>query len=424
MNRRRFLGLSATALASGAWGSELARDSGRSPLPAALADRYAALDAAAARPVLDGSFFPEPVIIESIDFLKNGETYLVRVRAKNGAAGLAISNERDIGYLYPVAQRLMVPFLLGKDARDWEALIEGVYLHSSNYKRQGLLFWLPFASIEFAVLDLLGRLAGKSVTILLGGAPGQLIDIYHAHEDRHRSAEESVERMLRARDRYRTRAAKFKVGGRMRRNAEPIPGRSEAIIRLAREKFGPAFTLYADSNGSFDVARGIAIGRLCEEHGIATYEEPVPHDQYEETKLVADALTVPIAGGEQESSHHRFRWMIAHRALDIVQPDLFYYGGLVRSIRVARMAHAAGLGCAPHISGTGVGMLYMLHFVSCIPNASGFQEYKSYDPSLPVQTPPQTLEAKDGQLLCPAAPGLGLTPDPAWLATARVLPPL
>jgi L-alanine-DL-glutamate epimerase-like enolase superfamily enzyme len=415
--RREFLGLAGAASAS----LLLPKSAPAAP---PLPERYAALDAATARPVLDLARLPDPVILEAIEFLRQGERYAVRVRARGGAEGLAISNERDIGYLYPVAQRLIIPFLLGKDARDWEALIEGVYLHSSNYKRQGLLFWLPFASIEFAVLDLLGRLSGQSVTTLLGGQPGRLVDIYHAHEDRHRSAEESVERMLRARDRYQTRAAKFKVGGRMRRNAETIPGRSEAIIRLAREKFGPDFTLYADSNGSFDVARGIAIGRLCEEHGIAIYEEPVPHDQYEETQAVAAALAVPVAGGEQESSHHRFRWMIAQRALDVVQPDLFYFGGLIRCIRVARMAHAAGLGCAPHISGTGVGMLYMLHFVSCIPNATGFQEYKSYDPDLPVEAPPQTLVAKDGQLRCPDWPGLGLRADPAWLATATVLPPL
>jgi L-alanine-DL-glutamate epimerase-like enolase superfamily enzyme len=415
--RRQFLG-SAAAVAAAALLPRAAFAA------APEGDRRAALDAAAAAPVLDRALFPEPVVLESIEFLKNREHYLVRVRARGGAEGLAVSNERDIGYLYPVAQRLMVPFLLGKDARDWEALIEGVYLHSSNYKRQGLLFWLPFASIEFAVLDLLGRLAGRSVTALLGGTPGRLVEVYHAHEDRHRSAEESVERMLRARDRFRTRAAKFKVGGRMRRNWEPVPGRTEAIVRLARERFGPDFTLYADSNGSFDVPRGIAVGRLCEEHGIAIYEEPVPHDQEEETKAVADALRVPVAGGEQESSHHRFRSLIARQAVDIVQPDLFYFGGLVRSIRVARMAHAAGLGCAPHISGTGVGMLYMLHFVSCIPNAAGFQEYKSHDPDLPVQAPPRTLVAEDGKLLCPDAPGLGLTPDPAWLAAAQVLPPL
>jgi L-alanine-DL-glutamate epimerase-like enolase superfamily enzyme len=315
----------------------------------------------------------------------------------------------------------MVPPLLGKDARDWENLIEEVYLHASNYKRQGLLFWLPFASIEFAVLDLLARVDARSVTTLLGGTPGNFIDLYYAHDDRHRPAAESVERMLRARERYRTRAAKFKVGGRMRKNEELVEGRSEALIALAREKFGPDFTLYADANGSYDVANGTRIGHLCAAHKIAIFEEPVPHDMYEETQRVADAVSVPIAGGEQESSHNRFRWMIAHRAVDVVQPDLFYYGGFVRSIRVARMAHAVGLKCDTHISGNGLGFLYMAHFVASIPNAGAFQEYKSFDGKIPLEAPAQALRPVDGRLLCPTGPGFGIELDPVWLAAAKVV---
>jgi L-alanine-DL-glutamate epimerase-like enolase superfamily enzyme len=414
--RRRFLGTVAAGSAAAAFAARLpaaARDS--------LAGTYARLDAAAERPVLDRSQLREPLVIERIEFLRHGETHLVRVRAKNGATGVAVGNERDMPYLVAVAQQLMVPPLLGRDAREWESLIEEVYLHASNYKRQGLLFWLPFAAIEFAVLDLLARAAGVSVSTLLGGQPGGFVDLYHAHEDRHRSAAESVDRMLAARDRYRTRAAKFKVGGRMRGNADVVPGRSEAIVPLAREKFGAGFTLYADANGSFDVARGTAIGRLCEQHDIAIFEEPVPHDLYEETKQVADGLRVPVAGGEQESSHNRFRWMIAHRALDVVQPDLFYFGGLVRSIRVARMAHAAGLTCDTHLSGTGLGFLYMLHFVACIPNAGPFQEYKSFDGKIPLDAPAQTLKPVAGRLLCPAGPGFGIELDPKWLAAAQTL---
>ena len=412
--RRQFLG-SLGLLSTAAFGASRAFAS------AEAGDRYAALDAAAAAPVLDVAALTEPVIIETIDFLRNGETHLVRVRAKGGAEGVAVSNERDMGYLYPVAQKLIVPYLLGKDARDWETLIEGVYLHGSNYKRQGLLFWLPFASIEFAVLDLLSRLAGKSVATLLGGVPGKWIDVYHAHDDRGLAAEASVEAMAMTRVRYGTRAAKFKVGGRMRRNAEIVPGRSAALIRLARERLGGDFTLYADANGSYDVEQGTRIGRLCEEHGIAIFEEPVPHDQYEETQRVTETLRVPVAGGEQESSHNRFRWMIARGVVDVVQPDLFYFGGLVRSIRVARMAHAAGLECSPHISGTGVGLIYMLHFVSCIPNAGPFQEYKSFVKPLPLNAPAESLHAKNGRLLCLPGPGFGLELDPAFITAAQVL---
>jgi len=67
--------------------------------------------------------------------------------------------------------------------------------------------------------------------------------------------------------------------------------------------------------------------------------------------------------------------MIANHGADIVQPDLYYYGGLIRSIKVARMAAVAGLPIALHLSG-GFGFVYVLHFASCVPNLAKYQEYK------------------------------------------------
>ena len=99
------------------------------------------------------------------------------------------------------------------------------------------------------------------------------------------------------------------------------------------------------------------------------YVEAVPFDLYEETLEVARALRVSVAGGEQEPSMRNFRWLIAHDALDIVQPDIFYFGGMIRAMKVARMAEAMGKSCVPHISGSGLGYLYMMHFVSVLSNA-------------------------------------------------------
>ena len=99
----------------------------------------------------------------------------------------------------------------------------------------------------------------------------------------------------------------------------------------------------------------------------AFYEEPCEFDHLEDAKAVADALRIPVAGGEQEFSESRFRWTVANRGLDIVQPDLHYYGGFIRSMRVARMAHAAGILYTPHMSGSGLGYLDAAHFASkCI----------------------------------------------------------
>ncbi len=58
----------------------------------------------------------------------------------------------------------------------------------------------------------------------------------------------------------------------------------------------------------------------------------------------------------------RMRWMILNSEVQVIQPDLQYFGGLIRSIKVARMAQEAGMPCTPHISVSGLGHLYMLHF--------------------------------------------------------------
>src|ERR1051326_3117358 len=108
------------------------------------------------------------------------------------------------------------------------------------------------------------------------------------------------------------------------------------------------------------------MGRRLQDIGSIHYEEPCPFDNFDATKQVSDALSIPVALGEQESSHWRFQWMIRNRVADIVQPDLYYYGGLIRSIRVARMAERAGLPTTAHLSG-GFGFVYLLHFAACVP---------------------------------------------------------
>jgi L-alanine-DL-glutamate epimerase-like enolase superfamily enzyme len=197
--------------------------------------------------------------------------------------------------------------------------------------------------------------------------------------------------------------------------------RDLALIPLTRKTFGDEMAIHADANGSYDIPTALRIGKVMQEHGLAFLEEPVPFDSYDETKAIADALPIPVAGGEQESSLRRFRWMIEHRGVDVVQPDLFYFGGLIRSIRVAHMAAVAGLPCTPHMSDGGLGYLYVAHYASCVPNAGPFQEYKGRDTSLPVASDSSTLRSVNGVLTVPTGPGLGVTIDPAFVKTAQML---
>lgn len=366
-----------------------------------------ALDRAAAMPVLKVEGLKSPVMIESIKLLKKDDDYFVHVRSKDGAEGVSLTNPPREQYLDKILKHLVVPFFIGKDARNLENLLWEFYRARDNYKLYGLALWSPQAWVEFAILDLLGRIAGKSVGALLGDIVRREVAIYVASGRRDTTPEQEVEYLQQLVSQSGAKAVKFRVGGRMSRNADAMPGRTERLIPLVRKTFGADIDIHADSNSSYDAAQAIKVGRMLEDVKAVYFEEPCEFDHLEETKVVADTLTIPVAGGEQEYSDWRFRWMIANRGVDIVQPDLHYYGGMIRSVRVARMAEIARMPTTVHISG-GFGFVYMLHFASCVPDIGKYQEYKLgtekfgnwFDPPITI---------KEGKMSVPRGPGVGIT---------------
>ena len=418
-NRRQFLatGLAGAAAAALPLSSRAAARGNE-----ALRAKYARLDAVLKQPVLRRELFTSPVPIASLELLRFNNNFLCRVRSKDGVEGISAANNAQMLSTWPIHVNRLQNFFVGKDARDLEAVMEEAYVHQSNDKLQSLALWVPMATIEFAILDLLGRIANKSLGLLISDRiHNPTVDVYRANGERDNSAEEAMRNLTRQVEESQARALKIKIGGRMSHPEFPA-GRSEKLIPMVRKKFGDQIVCYADSNGSYDVEEGIKFGRLLQEYKYAFYEEPVPFDWYEETKAITDAVDIPVAGGEQEASMHAFRWLIANDALDIVQPDMFYFGGLTRSMKVARMAHAMGKACVPHISG-GLGYLYMVHFVSAIPNAGPYHEFKGLTnpSSLPFVCKTSSLKTEGGKVKVPTGPGSGIEIDPEFIKKHTVV---
>ena len=413
-NRRNFIGTAVTGGLAAAFPS-FANTEG------SLKEKYSKLDEVLSKPVLKTGFFKSPVIIDTLELLRFNKSFICRVRSKDGAEGISIANNEQMKSLYPVFTNRLQPFFPGKDARNLEKILEDIYVYQSNYKMQNLALWVPLATIEFAILDMLGRMAGKSIGELIGEIHNRKIAVYQANGERGISPEETIEHLKKEVGETNAKALKFKVGGRMSNNYESPAGRSEKLIPLVRKTFGDKMVIYADSNGSYTADEAIRIGKIMEEYKLDFYEEPVPFDWYEETKEVTDALRIPVAGGEQEPSLHMFRWLIANDALQIVQPDMFYFGGMIRSMKVARMAHLFGKECTPHISGSGLGYLYMMHFVSAIPNAGPYHEFKGFNNELPFTCKTSTLSSDNGVVTVPSGPGLGLDIDPSYIAKHQVV---
>ena len=424
MNRRRFL---ATALTSGATAASPAAfgqflNAPRHGLPGTLQERYAKCDAILQQPVFKRELFKDSVIIQSIELLTRDKQYICRVRSKDGHEGISVSNAQQMEVLYPIFTKRIAPFFIGKDARDIEQLIPASTVYENNYKATGLAIWVPIATIEFAILDMFGKMANRSIGLLISDKIyNPAISVYQANGERDISAEETIEHLKRDVAISHAKAIKFKLGGRMSHPETPV-GRSQKLIPLVRETFGPDMIISADANGSYTAAEAIPIGKLMQQYKYAFYEEPVPFDWYEETKQVSDALEIPIAGGEQEPSTHNFRWLIANGGLSIVQQDMFYFGGMVRCMQVARMANAFGKQCIPHISSTGLGYVYMMHFVSSIPNSGPYHEFKEFNNVLPYHCATSTLRSDaNGVIKVPTGPGFGVDIDPSFLAKCTVV---
>ena len=430
-NRRKFIsntlmgGLAAATLPLSSYKTPGTGNDKHVPGESSINDNYALLDEILKKPVFKREYFPNPVIIQSVELLRYENNFLCRVRSVDGAEGISVGHSGQLKSQFPIFVNLLQPFFVNKDARELDKIMDKVYIYKLNFRLNGMALGVPLATIEFAILDMMGRIANKSMGQLIGEIHHPNVAVYQATEYREKSVEESMELITRDVEEYNAKALKIKIGGLMfmfeDMNHVAPPGRTEKMIPLVRKTFGDKMVLYADSNGFYSVNEAIRVGKLLEEYKYDFFEEPVVFDWREETKQVSAALKIPIALGEQEYSLHGFRWLLANRAIQIAQPDTFYFGGMIRSMKVARMAHALGIKCTPHMTGGDMGFLYMMHFVSALPNALEHHEFKGFKTNFIYECKTSPLKSINGVVKVPTGPGAGIELDQTFMKKFSVV---
>lgn len=356
-------------------------------------------------------------IVSIETFHRDDYTAIVRVRTDDGAEGWGQTSPYHAGLTVKVLHSLVAPFFLGADPWNWEALVDD--LTRRSHKSYGTLFWRALCGIDTAVYDLLGRSVGRPVYQLIGGAVRTDIPVYGSSLRRDITPEEEVERLQALREEHGFRAFKIKVGEMMGRDTDPWPGRSRRLVRAVRDAFGPDVVLHADGNGGYSPGEAIRIGRLLEELDYGHFEEPCPWNELESTAEVARVLDIPIAGGEQDNVLEQFHRMIRMRAVDIVQPDIGYIGGMARARKVTQMADAAGVVATPHAANQSLIQVFTLHLAAAQAAVSAFQEWniEPFDWTEGIYGPMPVV--RDGNVALDDAPGWGVEILPEFLAAAE-----
>lgn len=378
----------------------------------------AQLEAVMDAPVLRLDGLDAPIIIEKIELLFNHGTYMVRTTAKDGLVGISLANDR-IEFVYPILEKQIAPYFIGQDARRLEALLDEVYVYKANYKLAGIPYYSALAALELSILDMLAKAANRSLVGLFGDRRKDWANLYVASGNRQTTPEEELEIIQARVEKSGAKAIKFKIGGRMSRNRDSMEGRSESLIYQSRKYFGDDMIIHADGNGSYDVETAVKYGKMLEEINAYFYEEPCPFDDLESTRDVTAQTKIPLAFGEQENSMTRFRWLAENHGCDVVQPDIFYNGGLIRTTKVARMAELAGMTITPHVS-SGFCFVYLLYFAAYTPNIGQYLENKE-GLELANDFLTEPIVRKDGQLSIPDLTGVGVDASNSLVREAIVL---
>jgi L-alanine-DL-glutamate epimerase-like enolase superfamily enzyme len=355
--------------------------------------------------------------LKSIETFSTRYVGFVRVTDETGATGWGQVSTYNSDISAEVLHRQVAPYSLGVEIVDLDDHLD--LIREREHKFPGSYLCRALGGLDTALWDLRGKVAGKPVAELLGGSAGPL-RAYASSMKRDITPHDEVERFKRLRQEYGFDAFKFRVGAEVGRGRDEWPGRTEEIIPLIAEQLGGEATLLADANSCYAPARAIEVGRIMEANGMAHFEEPCPYWELEQTREVTQALDMAVAGGEQDWDLTIWRRMIDMRAVDIVQPDVSYVGGICRMLRVAKMAEAAGLAVTPHAANLSLVTLFTMHVLRAIPNAGDYLEFSieeaDYYPWQYGLFRNDPYRIVDGKATVSQEPGWGVEIEPEWLA--------
>ncbi|GAA3190867.1 L-talarate/galactarate dehydratase [Nonomuraea roseoviolacea subsp. carminata] len=315
------------------------------------------------------------------------------IGAESGHQGFGFGYSKRAGGPGQYAHaREIAPELLGEDPSDIARLWDKLVWAGASVGRSGLSTQ-AVAALDIALWDLKARRAGLSLAKLLG-----------AHRDSVRCYNTSggflhapVEQVLD----NATAALERGIGGIKIKVGHPDARVDLARVTAVREHLGDAVPLMVDANQQWDRPTAQRLGRALEPYGLVWIEEPL--DAYDSAghAALAASLDTPIATGEMLTSVAEHAELIRAGAADVVQPDAPRIGGITPFLRLAGLAEHARLQLAPHFA-----MEIHVHLAAAYALEPWVEHFEWLEPLFE-----ERLEIRDGRMLVPSRPGLGLTPS-------------
>ncbi|HDZ07328.1 hypothetical protein LCGC14_0118210 [marine sediment metagenome] len=351
--------------------------------------------------------------------LTNFDMTLVVVTTDTGLQGFgeakaAVGSSGSCASIVSCIENELKPQLVGKDARNisriWEHIYNGTRDHYSLSRgrkfpilgRRGLTI-SAMSGIDTALWDIKGKTLGAPVVELLGGS---CRDKMPAYASGGWAKADAIGDQLLGYTAKGFGGVKMRVGIMDQTVAESIKR-----VKAAREALPDHIKLMTDAHGTFNVPEAKQFTKGVEDCNLYWFEEPISPDNKIGTAEVRANTFIPIAAGESEYTAFDVRDLIAERALDVLQPDCAIIGGITEAMRVSQLAHTYQLELAPHCWGSAFSFMAGLSVAFASPSANVIEFSLGGNPMMYDLVEEDITVDKEGMLIAPDRPGLGLTPN-------------
>ena len=325
-----------------------------------------------------------------------------------------------------IVEQTIAPMLVGEDPLAHEYLWHRVYNLLRDHGQKGMPIQ-ALSGIDIALWDIAGKVAGLPLYRLLGGGCRDGIGVYGYGM--------MLQRVPDLAQRFHDEAAalidepfgglKMKVGFGV--------GEDIKLIEAVRRAVPEDRNMMVDANHAYSIREAFHVGHACDDMGVYWLEEPLAPEDRAGYRELRHAIRTNVAGGEAEFTRWGFRDLLAERCVDILQPEVCGLGGITEYLKVCALASAHMVPVVNHVWGTAVAVATNMHLLMAQPDMPGGAH--PVRPMLEFDTTPNRF--RDDLLLDPLAirdqlartggivrpperPGLGIEPDPKFIAAYAV----
>ena len=333
-----------------------------------------------------------------------------------GPGNVAIANKG-------IVEKVIQPMILGDDPLDRDVIWHKVYNLLRDHGQKGMSMQ-ALSGVDIALWDVAGKVAGLPLHKLIGGAHRKQVRAYgYGMMLKQQSVDDHVARFK------DEAAAIIEMGFTATKMKVGLGARDDIRLCEAVAEGSGEANFMVDANHCYATPDAFYVGRALEELGAYWFEEPVAPEDLDGYRELRAGLRVNISGGEAEFNRWGWRQILENRGLDIAQPEVCAVGGVSEYLRVLALCHAHFTPVINHVWGSAIAVATNLQLLAAMPALPG--GLKPWEPLLEFDTTDnkfrddlltvpldiqRQLKAQSGYVNIPDAPGIGVTPDPDFIA--------